>query len=131
VQQIFATPQADPSQLLVVQEGQYLYLLGYTADGWSQCQTNELGTPKQIGFVPTQSLALFSEEEVARWSPVAPVAAAAAPVAAASAPSAGELSKLKAPELKGLLRKRGLLLSGKKADLRARLLAGWGRACSF
>jgi hypothetical protein len=101
VQQIFATPQVvDQSKLLVVQEGQYLYLLGCTADGWSQYQANELGTPKQVGFVPTKSLALFSEEEVARWSPAAPVAAAAAPVAAAAAaaPSAGELAKLEAQE---------------------------------
>jgi hypothetical protein len=42
VQQIFATPQVDPSKLLEVQEGQYLYLLGYSTDGWAQCQTNEL-----------------------------------------------------------------------------------------
>jgi hypothetical protein len=131
VQQIFATPQVDPSKLLVVQEGQYLYLLGRTAGGWAQCQTNELGIPTQIGFVPTQSLALFSEEEVARWSPVAPVAAAAAPVAAAAAPPAGELSKLEKLELQEQLRKRGLRSSGSKGDLAARLLAGWGRACSF
>jgi hypothetical protein len=58
--------------------------------------------PNQIGFVPTQSLAQFSEEEVARWSPVSslqwpPVAAAsvaAAPVAAAAAPPAGERASL-------------------------------------
>jgi hypothetical protein len=131
VQQIFATPQVDPSKLLEVQEGQYLYLLGCSTDGWAQCQTNELGIPTQIGFVPIQSLALFSEEEVARWSPVAPAPVAAAPVAAAAAPSADELSKLKGPELKGQLRKRGLLLSGKKKELVARLLAGRGRACSF
>jgi hypothetical protein len=131
VQRIFATPQVDQSKLLEVQEGQYLYLLGYTADGWAQCQANELGIPKQIGFVPTQSLALFSEEEVARWSPVAPVAAAPSPVVAAAAPSADELAKLKASELKEQLRKRGLTVSGKKEELVARLLAGWGRACSF
>jgi hypothetical protein len=133
VQQIFATPQVvDQSKLLVVQEGQYLYLHGYTADGWAQCQTNELGTPKQIGFVPTQSLALFSEEEVApRWSPVAPVAAAPAPVAAAAAPSADELAKLKKPELAEQLRKRGLKVTGSKAQLEERLLAGWDRACCF
>jgi hypothetical protein len=52
-------------------------------------------------------------------------------VAAAAAPSAGELSKLKGHELKAQLRKRGLLLSGKKEELVARLVAGWGRACSF
>jgi hypothetical protein len=131
VQQIFATPQADQSKLLVVQEGQYLYLRGCTADGWAQCQTNELGIPKQIGCVPTQSLALFSEEEVARWSPVAPVAARPSPVAAAAIPSAGELAKLKAPELKEHLRKRGLRVRGKKEDLVERLLAGWGAACCF
>jgi hypothetical protein len=141
VQQIFATPEVDPSRLLEVQAGQYLYLLGYTADGWAQCQANELGIPTQIGFVPTQSLALFFEEEVARWSPVAPVVAAlapvaspvaaAAPVAAATAPSAGELKKLKAPELKEQLRKRGLPVSGKKEGLVVRLLAGWDRACCF
>jgi hypothetical protein len=131
VQQIFATPQVDPSKLLEVQEGQYLYLLGCSTDGWAQCQTNELGIPKQIGFVPTQSLAVFSEEEVARWSPVAPAPVAPAPVAAAAAPSADELSKLKLVGLKAQLRKRGLLVSGKKAELVARLLAGWGVACSF
>jgi hypothetical protein len=135
VQQIFATPQADQSKLLVVEEGQYLYLRGYTADGgWAQCQTNELGIQKQIGFVPTQSLALFSEEEVARWSPVAPVVAATGGgqgAAAAAAPPAGELSKLKKPELQVQLRKRGLLVSGKKEELVARLQAGWESACSF
>jgi hypothetical protein len=52
-------------------------------------------------------------------------------VAAAAAPSAGELSKLKKPELQEQLRKRGLLSSGRKGELEARLLAGWGRACSF
>jgi hypothetical protein len=85
----------------------------------------------QIGFVPTQSLALFSEEEVVRWSPVAPPAAALSPVAVAAAPSAHELAKLTAPELKEQLKKRGLRVSGKKADLADRLLAGWGVACSF
>jgi hypothetical protein len=123
--------QVDPSKLLEVQEGQYLYLLVCRTDGWAQCQTNELGIQKQIGFVPTQGLALFSEEEVARWSPVAPVAAAAAPVVAAAAPSADELAKLTAPALQAQLRKRGLTVSGKKGLLVARLLAGWGRACSF
>jgi hypothetical protein len=55
-------------------------------------------------------------------------------VAVAAAPSVDELSKLKGPELTAQLRKRGLLLSGKKNlknELVARLLGGWGRACSF
>jgi hypothetical protein len=41
------------------------------------------------------------------------------------------LARLKVRELKELLRKRGLLLSGKKEELVPRLLAGWERACSF
>jgi hypothetical protein len=101
----------------------------------AECQANELGIPNQIGFVPTQSLAQFSEEEVARWSPVAPPAAVyeavPAPVVAAAAPSAGELAKLKGHELKEQLRKRGLRMSGRKEELVTRLLAGWSAACSF
>jgi hypothetical protein len=49
-------------------------------------------------------------------------------VAAAAAPRFDELKMLKVPELKEQLRKRGLLLSGKKEELVARLLAGW-RGC--
>jgi hypothetical protein len=51
--------------------------------------------------------------------------------AAAAAPPAGELAKLTGPELKEQLKKRGLRVSGKKADLADRLLAGWGVARSF
>jgi hypothetical protein len=51
--------------------------------------------------------------------------------AAAAAPSADELAKLAVPGLKAQLRKRGLLVSGKKRELVARLVAGWERACCF
>jgi hypothetical protein len=37
----------------------------------------------------------------------------------------------KGPELKEQLRKRGLSRTGKKAELAARLLARWERACCF
>jgi hypothetical protein len=52
-------------------------------------------------------------------------------VAAAATPSADELAKLKRPELVKQLRKRGLRLTGGKAELADRLLVGWGVACSF